>query len=201
MGNIIAKLIEKIIGTKEIRVLMLGLDNAGKTSKLVVLTIAILYKLKFHENNSLTVPTIGFNVECITYKNIKFNVWDVGGQNKIRPLWRHYFTGTKALIFVVDCSDRDRIEEAKQEFTRIVSDREMHDCITLILANKQDILNCIILFSFLINLALCKEDLTKIFNFEALESGNWFIQPCCATTEEGLYDGLDWLVRKIKQEL
>ena len=64
---------------------------------------------------------------------------DVGGQDKIRPLWRHYYTGTQGLIFVVDCADRDRIDEARQELHRIVNDREMKDAIILIFANKQDL--------------------------------------------------------------
>lgn len=64
---------------------------------------------------------------------------DVGGQDKIRPLWRHYYTGTQGLIFVVDCADRDRIEEARLELHRIVNDREMKDAIILIFANKQDL--------------------------------------------------------------
>lgn len=107
-----------------------------------------------------TIPTVGFNVETVTYKNVKFNVWDVGGQDKIRPLWRHYYTGkesssapiylfyhlvlplstgTQGLIFVVDCADRDRIDEARTELHRIINDREMRDAIILIFANKQDL--------------------------------------------------------------
>jgi small GTP-binding protein len=72
---------------------MLGLDAAGKTT--------ILYKLKLNQSVT-TIPTVGFNVETVTYKNVKFNVWDVGGQDKIRPLWRHYYTGTQGLVFVID---------------------------------------------------------------------------------------------------
>ena len=102
------KLLSKIFGNKEMRILMLGLDAAGKTSmfliyykkKLLVtndfiaihLSTAILYKLKLGQSVT-TIPTVGFNVETVTYKNVKFNVWDVGGQDKIRPLWRHYYTG------------------------------------------------------------------------------------------------------------
>ena len=74
----------KIFGSKEMRLLMLGLDAAGKTT--------ILYKLKLGQDVT-TIPTVGFNVETVTYKNVKFNVWDVGGQDKIRPLWRHYYSG------------------------------------------------------------------------------------------------------------
>ena len=82
---------------------------------------------------------VGFNVETVTYKNVKFNVWDVGGQDKIRPLWRHYYTGTQGLVFVVDSQDKERIDEAKQELHRILSDREMKECLLLVFANKQDI--------------------------------------------------------------
>ena len=70
---------------------------------------------------------------------MRFNVWDVGGQDKIRPLWRHYYTGTQGLVFVVDSQDRERIDEAKQELHRILSDREMKDCLLLVFANKQDL--------------------------------------------------------------
>ncbi|KAL0967686.1 hypothetical protein UPYG_G00255580 [Umbra pygmaea] len=124
------KMLSKIFGNKEMRILMLGLDAAGKTT--------ILYKLKLGQSVT-TIPTVGFNVETVTYKNVKFNVWDVGGQDKIRPLWRHYYTGTQGLIFVVDCADRDRIDEARQELHRIINDREMRDAIILIFANKQDL--------------------------------------------------------------
>lgn len=82
---------------------------------------------------------MGFNVESVTYKNVKFNVWDVGGQDKIRPLWRHYYSGTQGLIFVVDSSDTARLEEARSELHKIINDREMKDALLLVFANKQDI--------------------------------------------------------------
>ncbi|GAB4818870.1 hypothetical protein N2152v2_005916 [Parachlorella kessleri] len=91
------------------RVVMLGLDAAGKTT--------ILYKLHIGEVLS-TVPTIGFNVEKVQYKNVIFTVWDVGGQEKLRPLWRHYFNNTDALIYVVDSCDRERVGRAASEFKR-----------------------------------------------------------------------------------
>lgn len=86
-----------------------------------------------------TIPTVGFNVESVTYKNVKFNVWDVGGQDKIRPLWRHYYSGTQGLIFVVDSSDTARVEEARSELHKIINDREMKDALLLVFANKQDV--------------------------------------------------------------
>ena len=94
MGGQISKVMGKIFGSKEMRLLMLGLDAAGKTT--------ILYKLKLGQDVT-TIPTVGFNVETVTYKNIKFNVWDVGGQDKIRPLWRHYFSGMLVFLFAGAC--------------------------------------------------------------------------------------------------
>ena len=103
---------------------------------------AILYTLKLSPSAASdvhTIPTVGFNVETVTYKNTRFNVWDVGGQDKIRPLWRHYFSGTHALIFVIDSVDRARLEEAKSELGRIIQDREMRNVVLLVFANKQDV--------------------------------------------------------------
>merc|ERR1712230_65300 len=87
----------------------------------------ILFKLKLGEVVT-TIPTIGFNVETVEYKNINFSVWDVGGQDKIRKLWRHYYENTQGLIFVVDSNDRDRIEDARE-------------AVVLVFANKQDLQN------------------------------------------------------------
>lgn len=83
--------------------------------------------------------TAGFNVETVEYKNIQFTVWDVGGQDKIRPLWRHYFQNTQGIIFVVDSNDRDRIVEAREELQRMLNEDELRDAILLVFANKQDL--------------------------------------------------------------
>ena len=119
---------KKLFSKKEMRILMVGLGAAGKTT--------ILYKLKLGEIVT-TIPTIGFNVETVEYKNINFTVWDVGGQDKIRPLWRHYFQNTQGLIFVVDSNDRDRAAEARDELHRMLNEDELRDAVLLVFANKQ----------------------------------------------------------------
>jgi small GTP-binding protein len=87
----------------------------------------------------LTRALLGFNVETVEYKNIQFTVWDVGGQDKIRPLWRHYFQNTQGIIFVVDSNDRDRVVEAREELQRMLNEDELRDALLLVFANKQDL--------------------------------------------------------------
>lgn len=69
-----------------------------------------------HLLNHLEWECAGFNVEKVQYKNVLFTVWDVGGQEKLRPLWRHYFNNTDGLIYVVDSQDRERVNRAASEF-------------------------------------------------------------------------------------
>ncbi|CAN1219371.1 ADP-ribosylation factor 2 [Linum perenne] len=157
MGLSFTKLFSRLFAKKEMRILMVGLDAAGKTT--------ILYKLKLGEIVT-TIPTIGFNVETVEYKNISFTVWDVGGQDKIRPLWRHYFQNTQGLIFVVD--------------------DELRDAVLLVFANKQDLPN-----------AMNAAEITDKLGLHSLRQRHWYIQSTCATSGEGLYEGLDWLSNNI----
>ena len=130
MGLAFSGLWQRMFCKGDRRILMVGLDAAGKTT--------ILYKLKLGEIVT-TIPTIGFNVETVEYKNISFTVWDVGGQDKIRPLWRHYYQNTQGLIFVVDSNDRDRVDDAKEELHRMLNEDELRDAVVLVFANKQDL--------------------------------------------------------------
>lgn len=111
MGSTFTKLFDFWASNKDMRILMLGLDGAGKTT--------VLYKLKLGEVIS-SVPTIGFNVETVQYKKINFQVWDIGGQEKLRLLWRHYYNNTQALVFVIDSSDAERIDIAREELHRMI---------------------------------------------------------------------------------
>ncbi|KAG7217433.1 hypothetical protein INR49_021600 [Caranx melampygus] len=134
MGLTISSIFGRLFGKKQMRILMVGLDAAGKTT--------ILYKLKLGEIVT-TIPTIGFNVETVEYKNISFTVWDVGGQDKIRPLWRHYFQNTQGLIFVVDSNDRERVAESAEELSKMLLEDELKDAVLLVFANKQDLPNAL----------------------------------------------------------
>eukprot|EP00798_Chlamydomonas_sp_ICE-L_P020042 gene20042-26757_t len=173
MGQIFTSLLDRMFGTREMRVVMLGLDAAGKTT--------ILYKLHIGEVLT-TVPTIGFNVEKVQYKNVVFTVWDVGGQEKLRPLWRHYFNNTDGLIFVVDSQDRERIQKSALEFQAIIQDPLMLHSAILVFANKQDMKGC-----------LTPAEICEALGMHNLKNRRWHVQSAIATRGEGLYEGLDFL--------
>ncbi|NXK18024.1 ARF5 factor, partial [Arenaria interpres] len=141
----------------------------------------------------------GFNVETVEYKNICFTVWDVGGQDKIRPLWRHYFQNTQGLIFVVDSNDRERAQESAEEqpppalaqpspLPPQLQEDELRDAVLLVFANKQDMPN-----------AMAVSELTDKLGLQTLRSRTWYVQATCATQGTGLYDGLDWLSHELSK--
>mmetsp|Transcript_19540 Transcript_19540/g.49363 ORF Transcript_19540/g.49363 Transcript_19540/m.49363 type:complete len:184 (+) Transcript_19540:71-622(+) len=179
MGILMSRVLSALFGSKEVRILILGLDNAGKTT--------ILYRLQVDEPIGQTVPTIGFNVETLQYKNIKFQVWDLGGQTSIRPFWRCYYQNTDAIIFVVDSSDTDRLSIAKQELMAMLEEEELKDAILLIFANKQDMKN-----------ALSAAQVSEHLGLATIKNRQWSIQETSATKGRGLFEGFDWLVTCIK---
>ena len=160
---------------------MLGLDAAGKTT--------ILYKMKLNELIT-TIPTVGFNVEEVSYQNLTMTVWDVGGQKTIRTLWKHYLSNNDAIIFVVDSADRERMEEAREELWAVLElDETPRDTALLVLANKQDLPS-----------AASAAELTDRLDLYKLRDGRkWYVQAAVATSGEGLYDGLSWLARTVKE--
>uniref|UniRef100_A0A8D2L0Q7 ADP ribosylation factor 4 n=3 Tax=Sauria TaxID=32561 RepID=A0A8D2L0Q7_VARKO len=132
--------------------------------------------------------SLGFNVETVEYKNICFTVWDVGGQDKIRPLWRHYFQNTQGLIFVVDSNDRERIQEAAEELQKMLQEDELRDAVLLLFANKQDLPN-----------AMAISEMTDKLGLQSLRNRTWYVQATCATQGTGLYEGLDWLSNELSK--
>ncbi|XP_025247499.1 ADP-ribosylation factor 1-like isoform X1 [Theropithecus gelada] len=180
MGNIFVNLFMGLFGNKEMRILVASLDAAGKTT--------ILYKLKLGEIVT-TIPATGFDVETVEYKNISFTVWDVGGQDKIRPLWCHYFQNTQGLSFVVDSNDRERVNEAREELMRMLAEDELRDAVLLVFANKQDLPN-----------AMNVAEITDKLGLHSLCHRNWYIQATCATSGDGLYEGPDWLSNQLRNQ-
>lgn len=167
----------------EVQVLLLGLDNAGKST--------LLYKLK-HNTRVSTVPTIGFNVEMIetkkNRKSIALTVWDVGGQGRMRQHWHDFYNNTAAVVFVVDSSDRARLNEAQRELENTLRSEHLRGRPLILLANKQDVGN-----------ALTVTELKDRFNLrKTCSDRDWFVQPCSATTGFGVEEAFRHVVQMVK---
>ncbi|XP_036393533.1 ADP-ribosylation factor-like protein 14 [Megalops cyprinoides] len=168
----------------EIRILILGLDGAGKST--------LLYKLKYNEA-VVTVPTIGFNVEMIETEKraTTLTVWDVGGQTKMRPHWQHYYEDTAGLVFVVDSSNKGRLDETKREFEHVLKSEHLKRIPVVILANKQDVPG-----------AVSAAEITEMLNLKkTCGDRDWFVQPCSARTGMGLEEGFRRMVHFVKTPL
>ncbi|GBM86820.1 ADP-ribosylation factor-like protein 3 [Parasteatoda tepidariorum] len=165
---------------RELRILLLGLDNAGKTT--------ILKKLASEDVTHIT-PTQGFNIKSVQSEGFKLNVWDIGGQRKIRPYWRNYFENTDVLIYVIDSADRKRFEETGVELAELLSEEKLAGVPLLVFANKQDLFN-----------AAPASELADGLNLPAIRDRSWQIQACSALTGEALKDGLDWVCKNIKKK-
>ena len=185
MGNLTSALTSALQGLldrfsdRPAKILMLGLDAAGKTT--------VLYKLKLNEVVN-TIPTIGFNVESLSpVKNVSFTVWDIGGQDKIRPLWRHYFVGTHGLIFVVDSSDKHRFDEVREELTWILNSEELVGVPLVVLANKQDLPK-----------ASSPSEVATKLGLPSLKGRSWHVHGTSAVSGDGLYEAMDQMSQMVK---
>ncbi|KNE64184.1 small GTP-binding protein domain [Allomyces macrogynus ATCC 38327] len=173
MGQLLSGILSVFSGRKEeTRVLMVGLDYAGKTT--------MLYRLKSGAVVT-TIATIGFNVEVVQYGPVSFTVWDVGYQSQTLPLYRHYYEMTSAIMFIVDSTDVARIDEARNVMARVCGDNDLRDVAVLVFANKQD-----------------KPDaLSADAVADRLEVGKLMqpvhVQAASAVTGDGLEEGMAWL--------
>lgn len=192
MGGSFSKLFSLLWSKKEIRILILGLDNAGKTTLLYRLKVfchhpylfRFLTKIKSQIGEVVTtIPTIGFNVESVDYKNLKLNVWDLGGQTSIRPYWRCYYANTAAVIFVIDSKDIDRLQIAAEELAAMLAEEELRDAALLVFANKQDQPG-----------AKGAGEISEALRLGELKDRNWTIVACSAIDGRGIQEGMDWLV-------
>uniref|UniRef100_A0A3Q3KDJ0 ADP-ribosylation factor-like protein 2 n=1 Tax=Monopterus albus TaxID=43700 RepID=A0A3Q3KDJ0_MONAL len=158
---------------REMRLLMLGLDNAGKTT--------ILKKFNGEDISTIS-PTLGFNIKTLEHKGFKLNIWDVGGQKSLRSYWRNYFESTDGLVWVVDSADRLRLGDCKQELSTLLLEERLAGATLLVFANKQDLPG-----------ALSKEAIQEVKNCTS-HSCFFF---CSAVTGENLLAGVDWLLDDI----
>ncbi|XP_064632678.1 ADP-ribosylation factor-like protein 4C [Lineus longissimus] len=164
--------------SQPVRVVMLGLDGAGKTT--------VLYRLKFDQYVN-AVPTIGFNAEKVKgqfgkAKGVNFMFWDVGGQDKIRPLWRSYSRSADGIVFVLDSVDTERMDEARIELIKTARCQDNAGTPILIIANKQDLPG-----------AKETSEIEKLMGLSELTGAGhlWQIESTCAVTGEGLNEALE----------
>lgn len=169
---------------KEVRILVLGLDNAGKTT---------IVRKFCGESIDTIEPTLGFSIKTITHKNYSLNIWDVGGQRTIRAYWRNYFEQTDGLIWVVDSSDRERLQMCREELMKLLQQEKLMGASLVIFANKQDLGG-----------ALSLEEIRDVLGLETeanFEKRHWSIFACSAVTGEGLSRGIDWIVDDIANRI
>ncbi|KAG6938446.1 ADP ribosylation factor like GTPase 5C [Chelydra serpentina] len=164
MGQLFAKLMS-IFGSQEHKVIIVGLDNAGKTT--------ILYQFLMNEVVH-TSPTIGSNVEEIILRKTHFLMWDIGGQETLRSTWNTYYSNTEFVILVIDSTDRERLTVTKEELYKMLAHEDLQNAAVLIFANKQDVKN-----------SMTTSEISKFLTLSAIKDHPWHIQGCCALTGEG----------------
>uniref|UniRef100_A0A8D0TAJ4 ADP-ribosylation factor-like protein 2 n=1 Tax=Sus scrofa TaxID=9823 RepID=A0A8D0TAJ4_PIG len=164
---------------RELRLLMLGLDNAGKTT--------ILKKFNGEDIDTIS-PTLGFNIKTLEHRGFKLNIWDVGGQKSLRSYWRNYFESTDGLIWVVDSADRQRMQDCQRELQSLLVEERLAGATLLIFANKQDLPG-----------ALSSKG--HAFPCNLFKNHHWCIQGCSAVTGENLLPGIDWLLDDISSRI
>lgn len=185
--SILRKVKEK---EKEMRILILGLDNAGKTT--------IVKHLKGEDVHSVS-PTLGFDINTLEFENYRLNLWDVGGQQTIRAYWRNYFEQTDGIIWVVDSADVTRLTNCKHELERLLMEERLAGASLLILANKQDLAGALKTDEIIQHLAL---------NDMIGRKRHWQVFPCSAfsgisTDPRGnsLVESLEWLVLDVASRI
>ncbi|XP_064615962.1 ADP-ribosylation factor-like protein 3 [Liolophura sinensis] len=165
---------------RELRILLLGLDNAGKTT---------LLKSLASEDISHITPTQGFNIKTVQSSGFRLNVWDIGGQRKIRPYWKNYYENTDVLIYVIDCADQKRFEETSVELSELLDEEKLAGVPLLVYANKQDLLG-----------AATANEIAEGLKLEHISDRKWQIQPCSATQSEGVKEGMEWVLSNMNQK-
>ena len=178
MGFILSKIIEFFTKSRNnFKIIILGMQNAGKTTILYRLSLGQLVK---------TTPTIGSNVEELIYNNVRFQAWDLGGQESTRSVWDVYYMNTDAVVYVIDSQDDEYFEESKSQFHKLILNPNLKNATILIFANKQDLAGA--------------KDVNKLiqdYEFFKIKEHVWHIQACSALKGEGLVTGIKWLSEQL----
>ena len=176
------KMLRKIkLKEHQVRLLTVGLDNSGKTT---------IIKSFLSQDPTSTSPTLGFTINTLKYKNSQINFWDIGGQTTIRSYWRNYFEETDGVIWVVDSSDKLRIQDCKEELHNLLKQEKLAGATLLVFCNKQDI-----------NGALKVEEIKNLLDLNTITTRHWMIMPCCGLTGNGLENGLNWIMDDISSRI
>merc|ERR1712227_562672 len=164
---------------REMRILMLGLDGAGKTT--------VVRKL-LHKDVNVIEPTLGFNIDTVQFDDYNVNVWDVGGQKSIRTFWKNYFERTEGLIWVVDCADRSRLGSCREEMHKLLQEERLQGSTLLVLANKQDL-----------DGAATSDEIRDLLKLDNIKTHHWSIEPISAVNDqvENLQKAFGWIVGDI----
>ena len=141
------------------------------------------------EDIETIMPTQGFNIKSLVHEGFKLNVWDIGGQKSIREYWSNYFEATDALVYVVDSSDRRRLEECADELNNLLREDKLQSVPLLVFANKQDLVQ-----------ALPADEISEALQLANIRDRRWSIQAASAKTGEGLQEGIEWTVQNKNQE-
>ncbi|TPX32866.1 hypothetical protein SmJEL517_g04055 [Synchytrium microbalum] len=167
---------------KEMRLLMLGLDNAGKTT--------ILKKINGEPIDQIS-PTLGFNIKTLEHDGYKLNIWDVGGQKSIRSYWRNYFEKTDGLVWVVDSADRkERLDDCRRELSALLLEERLAGASLLIFANKQDLPG-----------SLSVDQIREALQLDSIQTHHWHIESCSAVKGTNLLNGMNWVVGDIASRI
>ncbi|KAJ8714304.1 hypothetical protein PYW08_007924 [Mythimna loreyi] len=166
---------------KEMRILMLGLDNAGKTT--------ILKRFNGEPIDTIS-PTLGFNIKTLEHRGYKLNIWDVGGQKSLRSYWKNYFESTDGVAWVVDSADARRLWDCARELHALLREERLAGATLLVLANKSDLPG-----------ALTSQEIREALDLDSIKTHHWRIVRCSAVTGENLLEGMDWMLDDIASRI
>lgn len=176
---------------QEIRCLILGLDNSGKSTVVNLL-------LPPKQRKDKITPTVGFQIQSIPLDNLGKHVslWDIGGQTTLRPFWDNYFDKTDILIWCIDVSLPLRFGESFNELKELIlrdEGRIGYECKVIVLCNKIDLLQSdlektldVVKENILANLNLTLEDFGSAGNTDTMRSESIVFLTCSGITGEGI---------------